>query len=148
LTTSSHTKHGYLTKDSESIRKHNQHLIAKIHDHIQEITLVKYDHQPGAETLVISYGISAQAAEVAVENARDQGQTVSSLIIHSLWPVPEDEIRAALSEAKRVIIPELNLGLYRREIERLTSDRHEIIGITRLDGGMISPDQILGAIKS
>ena len=148
LTTSSHTKQGYLTKDSESIRKHNEHLAAKIHDHLDEITLVMYDRQPGAETLVISYGIMAKAVEAAVLKARTQGQSVSSLVIHSLWPVPEKEIRAALAEAKRVIIPELNLGLYRREIERLTGDRHGITGITRLDGNMISPDQILGVIQS
>jgi len=148
FTTSSHTERGYLTKDSKAIHKHNMHLIAKISERVDEISLVNYDHQPNAETLVISYGNTFQAVWASIEEARRQGYLVSSLLIHSLWPIPEKEIRAALNESRRIIIPELNLGLYRREIERLTSDHHEIVGITRLDGGMISPNQILETLIS
>jgi 2-oxoglutarate ferredoxin oxidoreductase subunit alpha len=146
LTTSSHTEDGYLTKDPEFIRKHNEHLTAKIIDHVDEITLTQYDHQAGAENLVISYGITAGAVEKAIQKYRLRDEPISFLTIYSLWPVPEAEIREALSQAKRVIIPELNPGLYRREIDRLTNDYHEIISINRLDGSLISPDDILAVI--
>ena len=42
-----------------------------------------------------------------------------------------------------VIVAELNLGQYRREIERLTSDAQTVIGVHRVDGELITPDEIL-----
>jgi 2-oxoglutarate ferredoxin oxidoreductase subunit alpha len=41
-----------------------------------------------------------------------------------------------------VIVPELNLGLYRREIERLACGSVEIAGVNRVDGGLITPGAI------
>ena len=146
ITTSSHTRDGYLTKDPDAILEHNQHLTAKIFNHIDEISMVNYDHQDGSENLIISYGITVQAVTSAVQKARAQGIRISSLAIYSLWPVPEIEIRKALMKAKKVILPELNLGLYCREIERLTSDHHEILRLNRLDGGLISPQEILALV--
>jgi 2-oxoglutarate ferredoxin oxidoreductase subunit alpha len=115
-------------------------------DHLDEISLLAYDQDSESNTLIISYGITAQSVREAVQVAREKGKYISSLIIYSLWPVPENEIRNALSHAKRVIIPELNLGLYKREIERLLSDHHEIISLTRQDGGLISPEEILALV--
>jgi len=43
------------------------------------------------------------------------------------------------------VVPELNLGLYRREVERLAGDR-EVIGVNRVDGELISPEQILEVV--
>ena len=143
LTTSSHTADGYLTKDAAPIQKHNQHLLSKILDRIDEITIVVYDPQEDADSLIISYGITASAVKSAVQEHRRHGKRVSSLTIYSLWPIPEAEIRTALSNASRILIPELNHGLYRREIERLTNDHHEIVSLNRIDGGLISPDDIL-----
>lgn len=148
MTTSSHTREGYLTKDPNAILSHNLHLTSKIMDHLNEISMVDHDPQDKSETLIISYGITVQAVTSAVRKARDEGIPISSLVVYSLWPVPEIEIRNALRKVKKIIIPELNLGLYRREIERLANDHHEIIPLNRQDGGLISPKDILSVIRS
>jgi 2-oxoglutarate ferredoxin oxidoreductase subunit alpha len=148
MTTSSHTRDGYLTKDPISILSHNQHLTAKIMDHLGEISMVDHDPQDKSDVLIISYGITVQAVTTAVQKARDEGIPISSLVVHSLWPVPEIEIRNALKKVKKVIIPELNLGLYRREIERLANDHHQIIALNRQDGGLISPKEIFALIRT
>jgi 2-oxoglutarate ferredoxin oxidoreductase subunit alpha len=67
---------------------------------------------------------------------------LAALIIRSVWPVPEDAIGDALTGIDRIVVPELNLGLYAREIERLAGDR-EVVGVNRIDGDLISPQQIL-----
>ena len=105
--------------------------------------MVEADPQGGAEMLILSYGIVTQAVKEAVAHARGQGVKVSSLTIYSLWPVPEGEICRAMDGIKRVIVPELNLGQYRREIERLISPSQEVIGVNRVDGKLISPLEIL-----
>jgi 2-oxoglutarate ferredoxin oxidoreductase subunit alpha len=68
------------------------------------------------------------------------------LVVQSLWPVPEEAIGAALEGVTRVVVPELNLGQYRREIDRLASGR-EIVGVNRVDGKLITPEQIVEALS-
>jgi 2-oxoglutarate ferredoxin oxidoreductase subunit alpha len=81
-----------------------------------------------------------------VRSARGQSQKVSALTIHSLWPVPENAVKSALEGVERVVVAELNLGQYRREIERIAPDR-EILGLNRMDGELISPDHFLEVIR-
>jgi len=143
FTTSSHDPDAYLTKDPGHVGRLNQHLAAKIEAHQDEISMVKHDYQAGADTLIISYGITAQACMAAVQAARAKGRRVSLLVLYSLWPVPEEAILAALQNISRVLVVELNLGQYRREIERLARDNQTVIGVHRVDGELITPAYIL-----
>jgi 2-oxoglutarate ferredoxin oxidoreductase subunit alpha len=143
LTTSTHDERGYLTKDPAKVRSLNERLAAKIEACRDEIELVKTDLQEGATTLVVSYGVTARSVVEAVGQARAQGRAVSALTVYSLWPVPELAIAGALDGIARVIVPELNLGQYRREIERLVRSDVEVVGINRVDGELISPEEIL-----
>ena len=143
FTTSTHDERGQITKSTEKVRKLNERLAAKVDMHPDEIAMVNANLQPGAETLIISYGVTMKSVEEAVGAAREKGMLVSSLTIHSLWPVPEKEIKAALSGVRKVIVPELNLGQYCREVERLAQDGIEVIGIHKVDGELISPEEIL-----
>ncbi len=143
FTTSTHDEHGQLTKQPGKVQQLNQRLRDKVEEHLNEISMLRADMQPGAETLVVSYGVTAGAAEDAVRKVRKRGGTVSSLVVHSLWPVPEGEIGAALKGVRRVIVPELNQGQYLREVARLVPDGVEVRGINRVDGLMISPQQII-----
>ncbi len=142
FTSSSHDERGYLSKNPADVGRLNDHLAAKIDDHMDEIALVKADLQAGAEALIISYGITARAALEAAAQVRQQGRAVSVLTVYSLWPVPEDAIRQALSGVRRVVVAELNHGQYRREIERLAGDR-AVTGVHRVDGQFITPGAII-----
>ncbi len=146
LTGSSHDERGHLTKNPATVGRLNQHLRAKIEARRDDIALTRADLQEGAKTLVISYGTSAGSMLEAARQARTRGARVSTLIIHSLWPVPEKQITAALTGIELVLVAELNLGQYRREVERLTGNR-ELIGINRVDGELITPADILAAIR-
>jgi 2-oxoglutarate ferredoxin oxidoreductase subunit alpha len=143
FTTSTHDEHGQLTKHPQKVQQLNERLFAKVEQHIDEISLTKPDLQPGAETLILSYGVTARAAEEAVKLARSHGWRVSSLVIQSLWPIPELEIRLAMFGVRKVIVPELNLGQYCREVERLAPDGVKVVGVHRVDGELISPSEIL-----
>ena len=146
LTGSSHDERGHLTKNPATVGRLNQHLRAKIDARRDELALTRADLQEGAKTLVISYGTSAGSMLEAARQARARGVRVSTLTIHSLWPIPEKNIAAALTGIERVVVAELNQGQYRREIERLTGNR-ELIGVNRADGELITPREILSAIR-
>jgi len=143
VTTSSHDERGYLTKSTAEMERINTHLSDKIQAHLDEIALVEADLQPGASCLIIGYGITARAVQEAVRIARGEGRQVSALIIYSLWPVPEDEIRTALGDVKKIIVAEMNLGQYRREIERLALPSQQVLGVHRVSGQLITPEDIL-----
>jgi 2-oxoglutarate ferredoxin oxidoreductase subunit alpha len=143
--TSSHDERGYLTKDPGKIDRLNRHLAAKIEEHADEIELVKADLQEGAEALLIGYGITARSVQEAALRARKLGRRVSALTIYTLWPVPERAIRQALHGIRKVVVAELNLGQYLREIERLACGKAELVGAQRVDGELLSPHEILQA---
>ena len=145
FTGSMHDERGMLTKKTSAVNKTSRHLWQKIEAHRDELELTKLDAQDGAATLVISYGITARSAIEAVRHTRAADKPVSSLIVQSLWPVPERALREAMRGVTRVIVPELNFGQYRQEIERvaLSLDQHlEVVGVNRVDGELITPQEI------
>jgi 2-oxoglutarate ferredoxin oxidoreductase subunit alpha len=63
--------------------------------------------------------------------------------LQTLWPVPESAIRSALRGIKKVIVPEMNMGQYRIEVERLAPPGVEIVGVNKMDTTLVSPQEIL-----
>ena len=162
FTGSSHDERGFLTKDPTAIGRLNEHLRRKIEDHADEVDFARPDLQEDASTLFISYGITARAMAEAVLQARTAGRAVSALTVQSLWPVPEASLIGALcgptcaEQVARVVVAELNLGDFRREVERViyrwaaeTRRRPpQIVGINRVDGELITPGQFLQSVTS
>jgi 2-oxoglutarate ferredoxin oxidoreductase subunit alpha len=142
-TTSTHDKAAYLATNPEVIQEMIDHYIAKIEAAADDLTLVKEDYEEGAETLVISYGIISRSAAVAVREARLKGRRVSFLVLQTLWPVPEKAIRDAMSGVKKVIVPEMNMGQYLVEIERLAPPSIELVGVGKMDTTLLSPREII-----
>ncbi|OHB76872.1 MAG: hypothetical protein A2Z34_02855 [Planctomycetes bacterium RBG_16_59_8] len=142
-TTSTHDKAAFLTGNPKTIQEMIDHYVAKIEQAMEEITLVKRDISLDAETLIISYGVVSRSVAVAVKEARARGIRISSLVLQTLWPVPGRAIRDALHGVRKVIVPEMNMGQYRREIERLAPDNVEVVGISKMDTTLMSPSEIL-----
>ncbi|CUT00492.1 2-oxoacid:acceptor oxidoreductase subunit alpha [Candidatus Chrysopegis kryptomonas] len=149
-TTSTHDEYGNLLTTPEKIQIMMEHLDKKISEEKVKKFFphaVKFDPQDGAETLVISYGITARSTIEAVELARSQGVKVSNLIINLLWPVPENEIKKATQNIRRIIFPEMNNGQYVLEIERIVDkSKIEIVRINQMDTTLINPKKILSEI--
>ena len=146
FTGSTHDEGAYITKKASKVGALNEHLIAKIEAHRDEIEMVDVDRASGARTIVVSYGVTAGAARAAVARLRSEGVAVSNLVVQSLWPVPETALGHAFDGAERIVVPELNMGLYAREIERIAGSK-EIIGVNRVDGGLITIDEIIEAVR-
>jgi 2-oxoglutarate ferredoxin oxidoreductase subunit alpha len=148
FTGSIHDEHGLITTDRARIEKKLTHLRDKIMLNRRAMDLVRRDLDPAADTLVVSYGLPDGAARVAVRRARGMGAAVSHLTLLGLWPIAEEVIREAADESRirRVILPELNIGLYVNELRRIVHHA-DVQSILRFDGGLISPEQILDAIN-
>lgn len=142
-TTSMHDKTAYLTTNPEVITEMLDHYAAKIDAHIDDLTIVREDYEDGADTLVISYGVTSRSMDVAVREARAKGKKISSLVLKTIWPVPEKVIKSAMQGVKKVVMAEMNMGQYIIEIERLAPDGVEVVGVTKMNTILISPQEIL-----
>ncbi len=141
-TTSTHDQDAYLSASPQVTQEMIDHYTAKVIDAADEIALYREDREEGAETLIISYGITSRSASVAVRRARAARISVSTLVLKTLFPVPERVILAAMKGIKKVIVPEMNMGQYILEVQRLAPPGIDIVGVNKMDTTLISPTEI------
>ena len=81
-------------------------------------------------------------------DALDLTQT-HSLPLEAMRDTPIfDALRELREEGKiAAIIPELNMGQMRREVVRVNGGRTRVIGLSKVDGTMIKPEEILRRIR-
>jgi 2-oxoglutarate ferredoxin oxidoreductase subunit alpha len=108
---------------------------------VNQFTLFDQDLDPQAKTLVVAYGVTARAARVAVAASRAAGQPVSLLTPKTLWPVPERLIVDTAATYDRVVVVEMNMGQYVREIRRLLPGK-QVDFFGQMNGDLIKPEQI------
>ncbi len=142
-TSSTHGPAGFITTNPAEIQGSVERLQRKIESQAKSISFYNLEEAAGAETLIITYGVTARAATAAAKRAmEDGGRPLSLLVLKTLWPVPEDVIAAAARKVSRVLVVEMNLGQMVREVRRvLCGTRVDFLG--KMDGRLISPDEIL-----
>ncbi len=144
-TSSTHGPDGYIATDPAAIAAMLARMQRKIEGAVERFSFVAHRPAPGADTLVLSYGVSARAADVAAGRLTRQGRPVSSLVLKTLWPVPEAAIRRAAAGIRRVLVVEMNLGQYVHEIARVLPGV-AIALVGQMDGRLITPETIMEAI--
>jgi 2-oxoglutarate/2-oxoacid ferredoxin oxidoreductase subunit alpha len=145
-TGSAHDREGKLRKNSPEVIELLVHLQAKIAAHAEDMAIYELDLEENAETLVVSYGISARAAREAVHRLRAAGSKVSFLKLMTLFPVCTEAIEQAAKGCRRVVVAEENLtGLYASAIQPLLGNC-ELLRVNAI-GNQISPGQILTAME-
>ncbi|MCL4217752.1 MAG: 2-oxoacid:acceptor oxidoreductase subunit alpha [Candidatus Hydrogenedentes bacterium] len=142
-----HDERGYPALNAESHSKLINRLSDKIRHNADEILMYDEYCIEDAETVIIAFGCTARSARRAVALARARGLKAGLLRIVTIWPFPKDRIIALQQEApvKRFVVPEVNLGQIRREVERFTS--LPVLGINNPGGEMITPSTILEALN-
>jgi len=125
-----------------------ERLCRKITNHASE--LVDLDAAYCAldtQTVVIAYGSVARSAFHAVKLARGKGLKVGFLKMKILWPFPDEEIKKIIENAKKIVVPEMNIGKICREVERVSRGKQEVISLSKLGGTMHTPHEIFEATK-
>lgn len=141
-TSSTHGEDGYITTDPARIQAMQDRLQKKIQAHVQDMAFYEYIGPRDADTVIIAYGITARTALAAYKELTREGGSAAVLILKTLWPVLEETIVQNCREASRIIVPEMNLGQYVQEIERVLPDK-EIRGLGQMNGNLLKPSQIM-----
>jgi 2-oxoglutarate ferredoxin oxidoreductase subunit alpha len=123
-------------------------LVNKIRLHRDEIIQVEERDTENAEIIVVSYGISARTSLWPIEQARKEGIHIGYLRLITVWPFPEERIRALAKKISAFVVPEINDGQIVREVERCAAGQTKVIGVNRLGGDILEPQRVLSALRT
>jgi 2-oxoglutarate ferredoxin oxidoreductase subunit alpha len=142
-----HNEKGFYTSKLSEVDAAIRRLSAKIEDHVNEIATFEEIELEDCEILLIAYGSVARSAHQAVLELRGQGIKAGLLRPITIWPFHDQRIKAACTNKKAVIVPEMNLGQYAREVERVAPSDVPVIPLTRVDGELTVPEEIIAKVK-
>jgi len=144
LTASTHNMKGILQNSSLEAINNTKRLHNKIINHLDSFSFYEINEQAGADTLVVSYDVSAQAARKAVYELKLTGKPVSLLIAKTIFPVP-DVYMDILNRYRKVIIAEENLEGQFRQILFGKAGRRGVSGVNGI-AKMINPEAIIAEV--
>jgi len=138
---------GFPTTKADVVQAEEERQIRKVDANIDDIVTFEEYLLEDADVVVVAYGSTSRSARYAVNVAREQGIKAGMFRIKTFWPFPDKQIKALAAKVKGIVIPEMNLGMCSLELERCAQGKVPVLGIFRVDGEPINPDQILEKIK-
>jgi len=141
-----HDQRGFPTERTEEIQPFLQRLFRKVSQNYLDIQLTEEEETGDAELLVIAYGSVARSARRAVRLARERGVKAGLLQLVTLWPFPRRRVAPLLRKVRSVLVPELNMGQISREVKRVNPGTARVETLNRIDGVLITPQEILNQL--
>ena len=138
---------GFPTTKAEIVQAEEERQVRKVDANVDDIVTFEEYMLDDAEVVVVAYGSTSRSARYAVNIAREQGIKAGMFRIKTFWPFPDKQIKALAGKVRGIVIPEMNLGMCSHELERCAQGKAPVLGIFRVDGEPINPDQILDKIK-
>jgi 2-oxoglutarate ferredoxin oxidoreductase subunit alpha len=138
-----HDIRGFPTSRPDEIGPFIARLHRKISQHFSEIQIAEFYQTEDAEITVIAYGCVARSAKRAVRDAREKGMKVGLLKLTTIWPFMRSSVEKVLQTSKILIVPEMNMGQISREVKRVNRGVAKVITLSKVDGTIITPPEIL-----
>lgn len=142
-----HAENGFPTQNPEIVERNLGRILGKFEGHRDEIDSWQTTSCGDAELLLVAIGISARSARRAVDLLRAKGVKAGLFRPVTLWPFPERALREAALQARAVLVPEMNAGQLRLEVERILGGKR-VEGICRFNGEPISPVEIVSRAEA
>ncbi len=139
---------GFPTENPTGVLADENRMINKIMDATAEIESFEHYQLEDAQVAVIAYGTNANAARVAVKEARAQGLKVGMFRPITVWPFPCQQVAELGQRLKHIIVSEMNLGQMIYEVQRALQGRSELHSVLQAAGIPIRPQQILQKIRT
>ena len=98
-----------------------------------------------AEILIIAYGSVSLSAKEAIKELRNNGIKAGLFRPTTIWPSPEQKLIDLGKKFNKILVVELNLGQYVKEIERVMKKDIRFFG--KANGRAISPNEIINEVK-
>jgi 2-oxoglutarate/2-oxoacid ferredoxin oxidoreductase subunit alpha len=142
-----HDVRGFPTERPDEIGPFIARLFRKISQRMVDIHDGEFFLIDDAEVTVIAYGSVARSAKRAVLDLRQEGIGAGMLKLNTLWPFMRSAVEKVLETARLLIVPEMNMGQISREVKRVNQGKARVVGLNKVDGTMIAPDEIMARIR-
>jgi len=136
-----HAETGFPSQKPDVVERNQSRLQNKLVRNLAAIESVECVACDDAEVLIVAIGISARSAGRALALARERGVKAGLFRPITLWPFPEQALVQAAARARAVLVPEMNAGQLRLEVERVLRST-PVHGLNRYDGEPIAPQAI------
>jgi 2-oxoglutarate ferredoxin oxidoreductase subunit alpha len=141
-----HDIRGFPTSRPDEIGPFIARLHRKISQNFSEIQKAEYYETEDAEVTIIAYGSVARSAKRAAREARERGKRVGLLKLVTIWPFMRTAVERVLQTSKVLIVPEMNMGQISREVKRVNRGVAKVYTLNKVDGTIITPQEILERI--
>ncbi|ATW24417.1 2-oxoacid:acceptor oxidoreductase subunit alpha [Candidatus Formimonas warabiya] len=142
-----HDESGFSTMAPKAVERMNLRLVNKVTNHLDEILDWEEENMEEAEIVLLAYGGSARSAKEAMNRLNALGYKVGLFRPISIWPFPEKEIKKIAPKVEAIVVPEMNLGQLKLEVERAAGGQTKVIGVNKVDGELVTPEEIVKAVK-
>ena len=142
-----HDEKGYPVMTTEAQEEMMARLVGKVRENLNDIIRTESYRLDDADIVIVSYGVSSRTSLAAVDEAREQGIKAGLLRLITVWPFPEDKIRALSGRVKGFVTVEINLGQIHTEVERCAGDRAPAVLAGHSGGAIIPPERVIETIK-
>lgn len=142
-----HDVRGFPTSRPDEVDAFIRRLFRKVSQNFADLQIGEHYHIDDAEVAIIAYGCVARSARRAVADCRDKGIKAGMLKLNTIWPFMRTDVERVLRQAKVVIVPEMNMGQISREVKRVNKGSAKVFTINKVDGTIITPQEIMGRIK-
>ncbi len=147
INSSMHGEEGFLDATVQNSVELNRRLFDKIEKNVADIGAIKTYNTEDAETVIISFGISARSSKWATTLARKAGLPVGLIQLDTLWPFPAEKIQGALSpKCRRLVVAEMNMGQLALEVERVFRST-EVHRVNKWSGEDLRPSEIFKRLR-
>lgn len=147
ITGLSHDVSGFPTNDNAIAGAGAKRLLEKIEKNAERIVRVEEYMLDDADTAIVCFGGTARAAMDAVAMLRAKGEKVGIFRPITVWPFPEEKLRERFGRLKRILMVEHNHGQMLLEVQRAAAGAVKVDFLGRLDGTVISPEEMVAAIE-
>ena len=137
-----HDETGFPSENANIAEAQLRRLMLKISASEEDILEWEEDGLEDADIAIFAYGAGARSVRSAMLRLREQGVRVGMFRLVTIWPFPDEALRAAAARVRVLFVVEMNMGQMVREIERVVRDT-PIVGIHRASGQPIDPDEIV-----
>jgi 2-oxoglutarate/2-oxoacid ferredoxin oxidoreductase subunit alpha len=137
-----HDMWGFPSNNPKIVNALLRHLVDKIDNNVHTITRYKEHFLEGAEYILVSYGSSARSAIHLALNRRNKGEKIGVLELQSIWPFPSELVKEKCSDAKAVLVVEMNMGQVLTQVKAAVRNPDRVFLANRIDGKLITPSDI------
>lgn len=140
-----HDALGFPTLVPDEVGQCLKKIIYKIKNNLHDLIRTEKYLLDDADICILAHGSVARSAREAVKRARREGIKAGMLRLITLWPFPRFQLEDISRKVKMCIVPEMNYGQVYGEVPKACPKK--VARVTRVDGELITPDEIMKKIR-